>query len=155
MTINYKTRAMTRGDLSAVAGLLDKTELFPSDMLAEMAEPFLTNTAPHIWLVIHDNDGVAGFAYCEPERMTDNTFNLLAIAVDPARQRGGLGSAIVNALTESLAQIGGRILLVETSSLPEYEGTRAFYDGLDFTREACIREFYASGEDKIVFWKKL
>jgi ribosomal protein S18 acetylase RimI-like enzyme len=146
---------MTRDDLPALADILNQTELFPSEMLEEMAKPFLTNTAPHIWLVIHDENGVAGFAYCEPERMTDNTFNLLAIAVDPSRQRGGLGSAIVMALTESLAQIGGRILLVETSSLPKYVGTRAFYDGLGFTREACIREFYSIGEDKIIFWRKL
>ncbi len=47
------------------------------------------------------------------------------------------------------------MLLVETSSLPEYERTRSFYDQLGFDREAVIRAFYAKGEDKVVFWKHL
>jgi ribosomal protein S18 acetylase RimI-like enzyme len=49
----------------------------------------------------------------------------------------------------------GRILIVETSSLPEYETTRGFYKKINYTHEATIREFYSSGEDKIVFWKRL
>ena len=30
-----------------------------------------------------------------------------------------------------------------------------FYDKLDYQRAAVIPEFYAAGEDKVVFWKKL
>lgn len=54
-----------------------------------------------------------------------------------------------------LKENGHRILLVETSGLPEFELTRKFYDKLGYKREAVIREFYQEGEDKVVFWKKL
>lgn len=155
MTTNLICRAMSRDDLLPIERILDKVALFPSNMLSEMAEPFLSGAAPHIWIVISDRERLVGFVYCEAERMTDRTFNLLAIAVDPDVQRSGLGSALVEELSRHLTTEDGRILLVETSSLPEYGGTRAFYDRLGFTREARIREFYASGEDKIVFWRKL
>lgn len=155
LTNRFHTRELSRDDMAAVATILDKTGLFPSEMLPEMAEPFLGRTEDHLWLVISDTERLLGFAYSEPERMTDNTYNLLAIAVLPERQGEGIGKALVQAVEWQLADAGGRILIVETSSLDEYQGTRAFYDGQGFVREALIREFYAAGEDKVVFWKKL
>ncbi len=146
---------MSRADLTAVSSILDGTGLFPSDMLAEMAEPYLGGTKPHIWLVCCEGPTVLGFAYSEPERMTDGTHNLLAIAVDPERQSEGIGQNLVAAVEQSARAAGGRVLLIETSSLPEYERTRSFYDQLGFDREAVIRQFYAAGEDKVVFWKHL
>ena len=155
MTQDLHIRAMSRADLPAVSTILDDTGLFPSELLPDMAEPFLAGSAPHLWLVACGGGAVLGFAYAEPERMTEGTHNLLAIAVSPARQNGGIGKALVGAVERRLVEAGGRVLLVETSSLAEYEGTRAFYDGLGFAREARIRGFYAEGEDKIVFWKRL
>lgn len=149
------TRAMSRSDLKAVLSILDNTGLFPSEMLAEMAEPFLNEAKPHFWLAACEGHDILGFAYCEPERMTDGTYNLLAIAVDPDRQSGGIGQLIVTAVEQAVRALKGRVLLVETSSLPEYERTRSFYDQLGYDREAVIREFYAEGEDKVVFWKHL
>lgn len=124
-------------------------------MLADMAEPGLSGVAPHIWLTACEGNDVLGFAYCEPERITDGTHNLLAIAVEPSRQGAGIGQIIVAAVENAVRESGGRLLLVETSSLPDFERTRGFYDQLGFAREAVIRQFYASGEDKIVFWKLL
>ncbi len=146
---------MLRDDLNAVSAILNDTGLFPSEMLADMAEPCLSGTEPHIWLMACKGTDVLGFAYCEPERMTDGTYNLLAIAVDPDRQSNGIGQQIVAAVEQAVRDLRGRVLLVETSSLAEYERTRSFYDQLGYDREAVIREFYAKGEDKLVFWKQL
>lgn len=155
MTNVLNTRALSRADLPAVATILEATGLFPSELLPDMAEPFLSASADHTWLVICDQDSVLGFAYSEPERMTNQTHNLLAIAVTPDRQNEGIGRLLVEAVTNQLAKEGGRLLIVETSSLDDYTGTRAFYHGQGFAREATIRDFYAEGEDKIVFWKTL
>ena len=49
-----------------------------------------------------------------------------------------------------------RILIVETSGLPDFEKTRAFYSKkCGFEQEAIIREYYDKGEDKIIFRKVL
>ncbi len=50
---------------------------------------------------------------------------------------------------------GGRMLLVETSGLPDFERTRAFYRKCGYEEEARIRDFYAAGDDKVVFRKVL
>ena len=55
----------------------------------------------------------------------------------------------------TLAMRGERVLLVETSALPEFERTRAFYRRIGYTEEARIRDFYKAGEDKVIFRKAL
>ena len=54
-----------------------------------------------------------------------------------------------------LADEGGRILLVDTSGKEEFKRTRTFYDMLGYEREARIRDYWSSGDDKVTFRKVL
>jgi ribosomal protein S18 acetylase RimI-like enzyme len=94
-------------------------------------------------------------AYCAPERLTAGTYNLYLIAVHKDFQGKGIGSQLMNHVELLLNSQGYRVLLVETSGLPEFELTRKFYDKCNYSREAVIRDFYDEGEDKVIFWKKL
>jgi ribosomal protein S18 acetylase RimI-like enzyme len=155
LTHDFTIRALRRDDLADVRFVLDTSGLFPSDMLGEMAEPFLSGETQCSWLVALREGRTIAFAYCEPERMTEGTYNLLAIAVGSDRQRTGAGAALVRHLEADLRQGGARLLLVETSTDPDQEGARAFYAKEGFTEEARIRDFYAPGQAKVVFWKQL
>ena len=146
---------MRREDLAGVRLFLDSSGLFPSSMLQAMAEPFLAGNASHLWLVAISADKVSGFAYCEPERMTEGTFNLLAIAVASDLQRCGVGAMLVRQVENALRTKNGRLLLVETSTDPEQYGARAFYSKHGFVEEARIRDLYAPGQTKVVFWKEV
>ena len=55
----------------------------------------------------------------------------------------------------ALAARGERVLLVEPSGTDGFEVPRAFYRRLGYDEEARIREFYAAGDDKIIFRKAL
>ena len=148
-------RALARADLPAIATILDGVALFPKEMLDDLAAPYLGGREDHLWLVATAGDAITGFAYCEAERATEGCHNLLAIAVAADRQRAGHGAALLTALEATLAAGGARVLIVETSALPGYAGARAFYPRQGFGEEARIRDFYADGDDKIVFWKRL
>lgn len=124
-TLRITVRDMRRDDNLSLEVVLEKTGLFPSDMLLPMAEPWLSGRADHRWLVALDRSAPVGFAYTEPERLTEGTFNLLAIAVQPEKQGQGVGKTLVSHLMQCLRNEGGRILLVETSSLDELAATRA------------------------------
>lgn len=148
-------RPLVRADLPALIALVDATGLFPGAMLTDMAAPCLaTPPADALWRVF-DDGAVAGLAYAAPERMTEGTWNLLLIAVDPQRQRGRIGAALIEAVEQSLIARAVRLLIVETSGLPEFDGTRAFYRQRGYRQEARIHDFYRGGEDKIVFVKPL
>jgi GNAT superfamily N-acetyltransferase len=80
---------------------------------------------------------------------------LYLIAVHKSYQGLGIGAELMSFIEQKLTSLGKRILLVETSGLPEFELTRRFYHKCNYIKEAVIRDFYRVGEDKVVFWKKL
>ena len=149
-------RKITKNDLQKLKEVIDSNELFPSDLLDEMSNDFLTNESSlDVWLTAELNDNPIAVMYFSPERMTIGTYNLYLIAIQKEFQRKGFGKEIMNFIEQYLKELNGRILIVETSGLPEFELTRKFYDKCNYTRAAVIKEFYQEGEDKVVFWKKL
>lgn len=119
-----------------------------------MLSDYFSSSDERLWLV-DDDSGAVGVAYCEMERMTDEAWNLQLIAIRPDRQGQGRGATLLRYVEQTLTARGGRVLLVETSGLPDFERTRAFYAKCGYEQEARIRDFYAAGDDKIVFRKVL
>jgi len=140
---NHQTiRPLQPSDMPAVKAVINACGLFPSELLDSMTTGYFTGQAgPDLWLTYNDGSPTA-VAYCAPERMTQGTWNLLLIAVHPNSQGKGYGAAIMHHVEHLLASKGARLLLVETSGLPSFAGTRGFYKKLGYDEEAKIREFY-------------
>ncbi|OKH52865.1 hypothetical protein NIES2101_13315 [Calothrix sp. HK-06] len=108
----------------------------------------------HYW-VVAEKDGVQGVGYYGPENFAQEVYNLYFIGVKPDKQGQGVGASLVKFIENHLHELKQRILLVETSGLPEFEKTRQFYLKQGFVQEAVVREYYKAGDDKVIFWKKL
>lgn len=148
-------RPVVAADTAALKAVVDATGLFPSNLLDDMlAGYFDGETGGDVWLTV-DDGGPLAVAYYAPERMAEGAWNLLIIAVHPDRQGQGHGAALIRHVKTALAARGERLLLVETSGLPSFERTRAFYRRCGYDEEARIRDYYAAGEDKVVFRKAL
>ncbi|HKA06481.1 MAG TPA: GNAT family N-acetyltransferase [Gemmataceae bacterium] len=114
------------------------------------------NTSPSHKAITYESDGrPIGFAYYAPTEMTDRAWHLFWIFVDRGTQSKGLGARIIRHIEDEIRATGGRVLIVETSSLPNYEPTRRFYLKLGYRHVATIPDLYADGDDMIVFWKRL
>lgn len=98
---------------------------------------------------------ITGFAYYAPAAMTDRTWYLYWIAVSKDRQARGSGSQLLRHAEEEIAAANGRVLFIETSSLPHYELTRRFYLKHGYERAAELRDFYSDGDHMVVFRKRL
>lgn len=151
---NFTIRPVVAADLPLLKAVIITSDLFPPELLDDMITPYLKGADQSIWLTGDDTQPTF-VAYCAPEQMTEGTWNLYLIAVHTELQSKGCGRQVMAYLENQLAQQGARVLLVETSGLPEYERTRAFYHQCNYTEEARIRDFYQAGEDKVVFWKSL
>ena len=145
----------TIDDVPALKEVLDKTGLFPSEVLSDMLSPALTGEAEDFWLTYRYGGKAVGFCYTVPEELADGTWNMLALAVHPIHQGKGLGTALVEAAEQHLRKKGERILIVDTSGSDDFALTRKFYAQRGYEEEARIRDFWAAGDDKVTFRKSL
>lgn len=151
-----KIRKVVRTDIEGLKEVLNKVELFPAEMLDDMISDYFNNPeTEEVWFTSVQDNKPTSIGYCAPEKLTDRTFNLYAIGVQTNLQRQGIGKEMMNFIEEYLRSRGNRVLIVETSSMPEFNLTRAFYHKIGYTQEAIIRDFWKEGDDKVIFWKKL
>ncbi len=143
-------------DSAALEAVVDETQLFPPEVLRDLlANHFEQIDRSAIWLTAVLEDKVVGFCYAVPEKLTDGTWNMLAIAVLPARQGQGVGAGIVKKLESYLREQSQRILIADTSGTEHFAQTRKFYKKLGYGETARIRDFWGHGDDKVIFWKAL
>ncbi len=106
--------------------------------------------------VAPDEDGaVVGFYCIGATPLTEGTYDLYWIAVDPAAQHRGVGAFLLRHAETAIRARGGRLLVAETSSLPHYANTRAFYQKHGYRELARISDYYRPGDDLIVYGKYL
>ena len=152
-------RPATPEDAAAVVDLVVQAEMFSADEagLVEgmLADYFGGNADGGHACVIDEEDGTLGVAYYQPKPAADRVWDLTMIAVRPDRQGRGRGSAMLRGVEEDLRARGQRLLLVETSALPQYERTREFYARCGYEQEARVRDYWAEGDDLVVFRKAL
>jgi GNAT superfamily N-acetyltransferase len=127
------------------------------DVLAEVLNDFERDGDDygHQCQVLEQNGSVVGFHYFAPVAMTDNTWELWWIVVDKAHQGQGLGKQMLTEMLRQIQDQHGRLLLIETSSLPHYEPTRQFYLRTGFREVARVPDFYRQGDDKVIFSRTL
>ncbi len=141
--------------ITAGAGVFTPEEVdCVSELWQEYAEKGPLVSGYH-FIVLKEDGTVKGFACFGPRSLTQGTYDLYWIAVDPAAKRGGVGRALMSQMEKDITMLGGRLIVVETSGLEKYAPTRAFYEGIGYTREATIRDFYAPGDDLVVYTHKL
>lgn len=103
----------------------------------------------------YDDAGVlTGYACYGPTPGTDGTYDVYWIAVHPDAQGAGGGSQLLREVERRLAERGGRLLIVETSSRDAYVGTRRFYETRGYSEEARVESFYAPSDDRVVYTKR-
>jgi ribosomal protein S18 acetylase RimI-like enzyme len=98
---------------------------------------------------------VVGYAYYAPASMTDRTWYLYWIAVVRDTHAKGVGGQLLRHAEDDIRARGGRVLFIETSSLPHYELTRKFYLKHGYEVNGQLRDYYADGDDMVVFRKRL
>ena len=96
-----------------------------------------------------------GYACFGPHPLTQGTYDLYWIVVDPTAQGHGIGHALLARVEAEVQARGGRLLLVETSGTPAYTAARRFYESSGYRCEATIHDFYAPGDDLVIFSKDL
>lgn len=150
-------RSTEKTDAAAILDIAKESGQFDAYGLAHIEETLGKHLAGHgeeIWLTADDGEPV-GVAYCAPEPVASGTWNLLMLWTRSDRHSKGHGASLVQQVERELKARAARLLIVETSGLPEFAPARSFYAKCGFVHEASIGNFFAAGDDKLVFTKAL
>jgi ribosomal protein S18 acetylase RimI-like enzyme len=146
-------------DTPALVTLAQQTGMFkPVEIVAlkEVLDDYQAGQHPEARCITYEKDGAPiGFAYYAPAAMTDRTWQLWWIAVSKHTQARGIGGWLLRHLEEDIRRQNGRQLLIETSSLQHYEPTRKFYLKHNYEQAGFQRDYYADGDDMVIFRKRL
>lgn len=143
-------------DLATVRRIVESTGFFHPpevDVAVELVDERLkSGDASGYFFLFAERDGrVLGYTCYGPIACTVASYDLYWIAVDAAERGQGLGRDLLRQTEELIAARGGQRVYAETSGREQYEPTRVFYERCGYEREAMQRDFYAPGDDKVMY----
>ena len=154
-------RPMSRSDKSVVMELIEATAFFRREevhVAEELIDVYLNHPDQKDYDVVvieGDEHEVAGYLTWGGSPMAVGTYDLYWMAVSPRHQGKGYGRKLVEWMETRVKEIGGRLIIIETSSMPTYEPTRRFYSGLNYREIARIPDYYQDGDDRVIYLKRI
>lgn len=98
-------------------------------------------------------DELRGYVCIGPRPLTEGTYDLYWIAVNPKVQSKGVGSGLVRFIEDYLTKKKARLILIETSGKDSYEKERKFYEKNLYRELVNIKDFYKIGDSLIIYGK--
>ena len=158
--IEFRTQ-LVPGDSQAIGKLLESTGFFHSyeiDVAKELSDINLekgTEASGYHFIVAHEMEKMLGYCCYGLNPCTESSYDLYWIAVHNNQMNRGIGRKLMTLAEQSVEKLGGSIVWVETSGRAIYEPTRAFYLAIGYEKVAVLPDFYAPGDDKVVFMKRV
>ncbi|MBF0406603.1 MAG: GNAT family N-acetyltransferase [Candidatus Riflebacteria bacterium] len=154
-----KIRNLLSSDRELLSNSIQKTGFFSDEehkIALELIDDALQkdNSDYHFGVAEVDSK-VAGYACYGQRPLTESTYDLYWIVVDPDFQKHGIGKQLMSWSESQIHSAGGTLVIAETSGKKIYEPTRKFYLGIGYREEARIKDFYKKGDDMVIFTKRL
>jgi GNAT superfamily N-acetyltransferase len=157
--VTPRLRHLTAADRARIEEITRAVGRFREDEIPVALEVFDAAVRPdsdgsYTVLGAEQDARLAGWICWGPTPCTLGTYDLYWMAVDPAVQGTGVGTALLSEMERRLAGIA-RLIIIETAGRPDYAATRAFYQARGYEPVSRIPDFYAPGDDQVVFVKKV
>lgn len=155
-----KIRDMVSTDKKAIMAILEDTPEFKPievHIAEELIDAYLEEgiDSGYFILVGWVDSAVAGYICFGPTPLTTGTWDIYWMAVSRRFQRHGVGRALLEAAETNIQNTHGRLILIETSSKPDYVKAQNFYAGRGYDLISRIVDFYEPGDDKLTYLKRI
>ncbi len=154
-------RPLVGKDRAKLLSMLIRSQVFTSEEIGvamELIDIVLKDQGQRdykIHCMVDAQDQPMGYICYGPVPMTQGTFDLYWIVVDPDFQHQRIGSRLLTFLERSIKEIKGRMILADTSTVPQFEKTQRFYLKNGFQEVARVPDYYQPGNDRVTFCKKV
>lgn len=153
-------RGLRPGDAEAIRAVTAATGFFNDEEIGVAEELALEHlergeASGYDFVVAESGGALLGFGCFGRIPLTASSYDLYWLVVAPQAQGRGTGRMLLEAVEDAVRRVGGERLYAETSGREQYQPTCAFYERVGFELEACLADFYASGDDKLIYRKKV
>lgn len=159
MNLSFRTTPK-ESDIEAVREIILSTRFFYDheveiavDLVKERLET--GESCGYFFVFAEDNGRTISYSCYGPNIMSKTCHDLYWIATHNDYRGKGVGKKLLEVTEREAVALGCKILIAETSGLPHYAPTRAFYEKTGFDLEATIKDFYTMGDDKLFFTKRI
>jgi ribosomal protein S18 acetylase RimI-like enzyme len=148
-----------RAPILAVAAELGVFDAEEVDVVAELFDGYLHDPIVSGYNFLTDRDpqtgAVLGFACWGPTSLSRGATDLYWIATARDAQQRGVGGRLFQAVEAAVRAAGRWLIVIWTSSRPDYEPARRFYQRMGCELASQIGDFYDHGDDLVVYVKRL
>jgi D-alanine-D-alanine ligase len=153
-------RLLSPDDRKPIEEILKRCQNFRPDEVQiglELVDDAIADRASsdYQFIVAARNGRVVGYSCFGSVPAAEGVWDLYWIAVHPSVRGNGVGHRLHLATEEQIRAAGGRMILAETSSLPNYADARSFYLRQGYQLCDRIADFYRPGDDRMTFAKRL
>jgi acetoin utilization deacetylase AcuC-like enzyme/GNAT superfamily N-acetyltransferase len=140
--------------LVEITGFFSEEEV---DVAEELAQERLARAAAsgYHFVMAEQYGRLVGYSCYGQISCTLGSYDLYWIAVHPDIQGKGLGQRLLQETEHLIRDAGGNRIYVDTSQRLQYASTRAFYENAGYRLDAVLTEFYAPGDNKVIYCKSL
>ncbi|MBI1884319.1 MAG: GNAT family N-acetyltransferase [Chlamydiae bacterium] len=156
----FRVREATPSDRERIEEILKASKVFSQAEVAcalSLFEIYLERGGADEYVfccACDEADVVQGLICYGKASLTDAVYDLYWVVTHPVHQGRGIGSLLMEELDHRLKILEARMILAETSSRADYEKSRAFYRAHGYELVSTIQDYYALGEDLVVFGKR-
>jgi ribosomal protein S18 acetylase RimI-like enzyme len=152
--IDSKDRDMLTQILKSVGNFNEEEIKVAIELIDDAISEY--SSGDYIACVLEDEKGeVQGYGCYGLTPLTESTYDLYWMAVNPAMQGNGYGRSIIRFIEQDVRERGGRLLVLETSSQENYARTRLIYEKNGYELVSRIRDFYKKDDHKLIYVKYL
>jgi len=146
-------------DAAAIVSMIERTAAFgPADVecVRELLDTFFHSPGGggYTFIVAREGEQLLGMACYGPTPLTEGTYDLYWLCTASEAQRRGVARRLIDEMEADLRRRGARLLVVETSGTDAYQPARSFYLATGFHRQATIPDYYAPGDDLVIYTKR-
>lgn len=152
-------KTIQKEDVSRIRQILESTGFFNQsldeiDVAVELAELSLkngNNIENYEFIFAEENQKAVGFGCYARIPCTLSSFEIYWIGVDKLFQGKGIGKALIQRIVETVKGYGATKIVLQTAGREQYVPTQKFYNTVGFEMEARIKDYFAVGDDCLIY----
>jgi GNAT superfamily N-acetyltransferase len=153
-------RATVPADTPALLRLAEASGAFTADEVHDLrdrleAYPGRHADDDHRALTAEQDGQPVGLVYVAPVVMTERTWSVYWLVFGPPPHGPDVGGDLLRHAEDECRRRGARLLVAETASRPAQEPARHVYAAHGYDAGAVLPDFYADGDDQVIFRKRL